>query len=110
MRDEAKIRQQLESRLDELRLRVSAIEAELQQPLDDDFGEQAVDREDDETLDAVELAAIAEIELIEDALTRLRGGTYGLCVSCGDEIAPKRLEALPACRLCITCAQAAEKA
>ncbi|EQB06417.1 hypothetical protein L288_11235 [Sphingobium quisquiliarum P25] len=110
MRDEAKIRQQLESRLDELRLRVSAIEAEFRQPLDDDFGEQAVDREDDETLDAVELAAIAEIELIEDALTRLRGGTYGLCVSCGDEIAPKRLEALPACRLCITCAQAAEKA
>ena len=41
---------------------------------------------------------------IDAALTKLEEGLYGRCESCGDEIAPARLEAMPAARLCITCA------
>jgi DnaK suppressor protein len=104
------IRESFAARLGELRTRVAQVEEDFRQPLDDDFGEQAVDREDDEVLDGVEAAALAEIELIEEALARLDAGTYGLCTACGDEIAPKRLEALPACRLCITCADKADRA
>ncbi|EPR11311.1 hypothetical protein M527_04315 [Sphingobium indicum IP26] len=104
------VRETLNARLEELRARVARVEEDLRQPLDDDFGEQAVDREDDEVLDAVEAAALAEIELVEEALVRLDAGTYGVCTACGDEIAPKRLEALPACRFCIGCAERADEA
>jgi RNA polymerase-binding transcription factor DksA len=41
---------------------------------------------------------------IDAALTKLEEGVYGRCESCGDEIAPARLEAMPAARFCITCA------
>ena len=33
-----------------------------------------------------------------------RGRTYGVCEECGGAIAEARLEAMPAARLCITCA------
>lgn len=106
MIEEARIRSGLEARRLELIQRVRAIEADMQQPLDDDFAEQAIDREDDEALDAVEASALAEIMLIDGALMRLDAGTYGICTQCGDAITPKRLEALPACQSCISCAQA----
>ena len=41
---------------------------------------------------------------VEDALSKFAAGTYGRCERCGDEIAPARLEAKPAARLCIDCA------
>jgi DnaK suppressor protein len=44
---------------------------------------------------------------VEDALGRLAEGTYGICERCGQPIAPARLEAKPAARLCITCASRA---
>lgn len=37
------------------------------------------------------------------ALTRIETGTYGICESCGREIDPARLDALPAVRLCLAC-------
>jgi RNA polymerase-binding transcription factor DksA len=41
---------------------------------------------------------------IEDALAKLDDGTYGRCESCGGEIGDARLEAMPAARLCMSCA------
>ena len=41
---------------------------------------------------------------IEDALAKFDDGTYGQCESCGNRIPEARLEAMPAARLCITCA------
>jgi DnaK suppressor protein len=41
---------------------------------------------------------------VEHALAKFDGGTYGLCENCGQPIAPARLEAKPAARLCINCA------
>ena len=32
---------------------------------------------------------------VEEALRRLRDGTYGLCIDCGQPIPEKRLEAIP---------------
>jgi RNA polymerase-binding transcription factor DksA len=104
MRDDKHIRETLTHRLAELRAQVANIETGLQQPLDDDFAEQAIDRADDQALDAVEQSALAEIELITRALGRLEMGTYGTCTACGGAIAPKRLEAMPAAGLCIRCA------
>jgi RNA polymerase-binding transcription factor DksA len=41
----------------------------------------------------------------EQALARIRGGTYGVCERCGSTIAPQRMAALPDARLCIQCAR-----
>jgi RNA polymerase-binding transcription factor DksA len=41
---------------------------------------------------------------IEDALAKFDAGTYGECESCGQPIPEARLEAMPAARLCISCA------
>jgi len=105
MPDSGHIRQQLIERLAELRAHVADIETDLQQPLDDDFAEQATDRANDEALDAVEQSALAEIEMITSALASIEAGTYGTCASCGNLIAPRRLEAMPATLLCIECAR-----
>ena len=40
---------------------------------------------------------------IDAALARIDSGTYGACTSCGNAIAPERLEALPWAALCIDC-------
>lgn len=105
MPDYEHIRETLTRRLADLRAQVANIETDLRQPLDDDFAEQAIDRADDEALDAVEQSALAEIALITNALGRLEIGTYGTCTACGGAIAPRRLEAMPAAGLCIRCAQ-----
>jgi len=39
------------------------------------------------------------------ALEKVDKGTYGICERCGEPIAPERLEALPAARLCMSCKQ-----
>jgi DnaK suppressor protein len=41
---------------------------------------------------------------IEDALAKFDAGTFGRCEICEGEIGADRLEAMPAARLCITCA------
>ena len=41
---------------------------------------------------------------VENALAKFASGTYGQCESCHGEIAPARLEAMPAARYCISCA------
>jgi len=40
---------------------------------------------------------------IEEALGRIEDGSYGICDSCGEEIAIKRLEARPVAKFCIDC-------
>jgi len=46
---------------------------------------------------------------VDAALARLDAGTYGLCESCGNPIAPERLEALPSAALCIDCQRSARR-
>jgi RNA polymerase-binding transcription factor DksA len=41
---------------------------------------------------------------IEDALAKFAAGGYGECESCHQQIPEARLEAMPAARLCISCA------
>lgn len=103
-RDTESMRRALTARLTELTDQVARIEAERREPLDDDFAEQAVAREDDEALDVVERSALAELTSTRQAIERLDAGTYGTCTACGNAIAPARLIALPAAALCIECA------
>jgi RNA polymerase-binding protein DksA len=45
---------------------------------------------------------------IDAALKRIDEGTYGTCVSCGEQIRYERLEATPWASLCIDCKRKAE--
>lgn len=45
---------------------------------------------------------------IDDALVRLEDGDYGYCYECGEEIAEKRLRALPFAVRCKDCEEAKE--
>lgn len=107
MRGTDAIRAELEARLAALCARVERIEEAQREPLDDDFSEQAVAREDDEALDGVERATTDEIARIRQAITRIDAGTYGRCVVCGEVIAAARLDAVPTAARCMNCARAA---
>ncbi len=50
-----------------------------------------------------------KIKQIDDALERLDEGSYGVCESCGLEIAEERLQAMPFTRLCRDCQQDQER-
>src|SRR3984893_14468319 len=43
------------------------------------------------------------LQMVETSLQRIREGTFGECAACGNEINPKRLEAVPWTRHCIQC-------
>ena len=43
------------------------------------------------------------LKKIEEAISRIDSGTYGICESCGEKISIKRLEARPVTTLCIDC-------
>jgi DnaK suppressor protein len=49
------------------------------------------------------------LQMVETALQRIREGSFGECVSCGNEINAKRLEAVPWTRYCIECQEKLEK-
>ena len=49
------------------------------------------------------------LQMVETALARIREGVFGECVSCGNEINPKRLEAVPWTRYCIACQEKLEQ-
>ncbi len=49
------------------------------------------------------------LQMVEAALSRIREGTFGQCISCGRDINPKRLEAVPWTRHCIECQEKLER-
>jgi DnaK suppressor protein len=49
------------------------------------------------------------LQMVDSALVRMREGTFGQCISCGEEINSKRLEAVPWTRHCIECQEKLEK-
>jgi RNA polymerase-binding transcription factor len=48
------------------------------------------------------------LAMVETALQRIREGAFGECVSCGNEINAKRLDAVPWTRYCIECQEKLE--
>ena len=49
------------------------------------------------------------LQMVENALSRIREGTFGECISCGKDINPKRLDAVPWTRHCIECQEKLEQ-
>jgi DnaK suppressor protein len=101
-------RKRLEAERDEL-LRLSQATAEDAKPVELD--QTKVGRLS--RMDAMQVQAMAaesdrrreiEIKRIDAALKRLDEDEFGYCTSCGEDIAPKRLDSDPSAPLCIDCA------
>jgi DnaK suppressor protein len=104
MSDTDAARARLEGQLAELEGRLGRIAADLAEPLAADSSEQAVEMEDDASLEGQAALITREIASVRRALERIDEGAYGECVQCGEAIAPGRLEAQPEAALCIACA------
>src|SRR5436190_20734311 len=74
----------------------------------------AVESSEADIQDDIEFALIQmkseTLNKINDALVRLENGDYGNCFECGEEIAEKRLRALPFAVRCKDCEEARENA
>lgn len=108
MPDTAAAKARLEAQLAELEVRAERIAEDLSEPLNPDSSEQAIEMEDDASLEGQGVLVAREIASVKRALARIEDGIYGECVRCGEDIAPARLEARPEAALCIDCARAAE--
>jgi len=101
------LRTHLTARRTELSLRLDKVDRDLRhqsQPLSADFDEQAVERTNDEVLDAISGTVREELEQIDIALSRLAAGQYSCCSVCGADIEPGRLAAVPYTTKCSLCA------
>ncbi len=108
MPDLAAAKARLEAQLAELEGRKGRIAEDLLEPLNRDWDEQAIEKEDDASLEGQGALVEREIASVKRALARIEDGTYGECVRCGEDIAPARLDARPEAALCIDCARTAE--
>ena len=110
--DVEQVRQRLRTRKRELierQGRISRKTRHRDEPLPQDFAEQAVELENQEVLEALDQEVGAEIRQIDQALARVDSGDYGYCSACGEEIPAARLSALPTTKLCVDCAEEAER-
>lgn len=72
---------------------------------EDSTAQTNTERELEFALDAHESA---ELRLVEEALSRMEAGTYGVCIDCGTHIPPARLQAAPEAARCIACQEKVE--
>ncbi|MCL6415757.1 TraR/DksA family transcriptional regulator [Aestuariirhabdus sp. Z084] len=101
----AQVREDLLKKQEELEDRLGRIGKHLTKPGNQDWSEQAQERENDEVLEAIGQEAEYELRSIKLALRRMDEDEYEVCDSCGETIPEARLEAMPYTRHCISCAE-----
>jgi DnaK suppressor protein len=105
MTEDVVTRRALALRLVELEERAARIKADLSEPLSADFEEQAVEAEDEESLQAQEMHVMHKVAAVRAAIARVDEGRYGICLTCGGKIAAARLAVMPEATQCIECAK-----
>ena len=74
-----------------------------------DVVDYAADSAQDELSSQLVEVESRELGSIEDALQRIREGSFGDCEVCGKPIPVARLQAIPHTTMCINCARAEER-
>ncbi|VXB03357.1 Transcriptional regulator, TraR/DksA family [Pseudomonas sp. 8BK] len=100
----------LYSLLNEYSARAHAIRQDLARSHSPDFAEQALQRQNDEVLEALLAEAENGMRQVGLAKLRLAEGCYGVCLRCGETISPARLQAMPAAEYCLACADMQDQA
>ena len=99
--------QRLHALRDELQARLGRVRDHIghrHEPVERDFAEQVVQRENDEVVDTLAGRLTEELAAVDVALARVAAGTYGQCAKCGGSIAAERRAALPMTAVCTSCA------
>ncbi|MDJ0833221.1 MAG: TraR/DksA family transcriptional regulator [Gammaproteobacteria bacterium] len=110
MQDQEYFKQKLLQRKQELSDRIDKIDKDIRhEGMSADWGEQALERENDEVLESLGNASEIELARIKHALQRIEADEYFYCSECGEEIPAARLELLPYSTLCVNCAEKLER-
>src|SRR5437016_3620286 len=88
------------------RSRLAAEEIKLENT--EDEGDLATISHDRDLLYNLHEGGFTRLRFIQEALKALDRGQYGECVSCGNDINEKRLEAVPWTTMCIRCQEETE--
>jgi DnaK suppressor protein len=105
-------KKRLEDRQQELRRMVSSRQQDGRNQGEDiaqDIADRAASSYNKEFLFTQSTNERQMLGMVDSALARIREGSYGECISCGNEINAKRLEAVPWTRYCIECQDKLEK-
>ena len=73
------------------------------------FAEVGTDNYERETALNIASGETDRLRDIEDALTRIKEGSYGVCEGCEKDIPKKRLEVYPSARYCVECQSKLER-
>jgi DnaK suppressor protein len=99
------LRRMLEDRRREIQEKLRSIRETL--PAETSVVRDAEEQSVDDFVQEVDFALMQmksqTLKRIDEALTRLEKGRYGVCADCGQEIAEARLRALPFATLCRAC-------
>jgi DnaK suppressor protein len=74
-----------------------------------DPGDQALTATMEILRNSLQDTELLEYNRIVQALDKIKEGTYGICVDCGEEISEKRLNSYPNAARCILCQEAFEE-
>ena len=105
-------KKRLEARQQELRRNVSRTQQDGRSSDEDsaqDIADKAASSYNKEFLFHQSNAERQVLQMVEGALARIQDGSFGQCISCGQEINSKRLEAVPWTRHCIACQEKLEQ-
>jgi len=103
-----RVRAMLESQRDALSRRLHSRNAIAVEKAADTMDEVGLAEERDLATGILE-RDFADIRLVEAALTRIKNGTYGLCLRCDETISLNRLRVMPHATFCVNCPEAAER-
>ena len=103
------LRARLCEQREEIAARLARIDDHYRRPNPADSEELAVERHDDEVVDALADRGSDILRQIDAALGRIESGTFGNCTHCQDAIDYDRLEAIPYTEICAICAEQDEK-
>jgi len=104
-------RKQLEERQNELRKIVASTEQDGREAdvgSAQDIADRAANAYAKEFLFNQSANERQQLQMVEGALARIKEGMFGQCISCGNLINTKRLEAVPWTRYCIACQEKIE--
>ena len=75
----------------------------------EDEGDLATIYSERNILNSLHESDFARLRFSQEALKALDRGQYGECAQCGEDINPKRLEALPSATMCLGCQEESER-
>jgi len=74
-----------------------------------DIADRAASSVNKEFLFAQSRAERQMLHQVESGLSRIREGSFGVCITCGEDINAKRMEAVPWAVHCVACQEKIEK-